>query len=281
MNRFARLTVVVVLALALSACGVRSAYNNLDWLTMRWLNDQVSLTSEQQLAARQAIADQLSWHCASELPQYAEFLLRIETDVATDRITVSRLTEHGEQLATFARRFAAEARPAITNLLASLDDDQIAELQTGFREGNEEYREQTVEISTEQRQDDQVKGMVRGMRRFAGRPTAQQRERLDQWTTELQPTAELNLAQRERWQARFAEALRIRHDRPEFDRRIDTLFTPASGWSDEYRAIMEYNRNRTLEALVDLHNMAPERQINRFRSRLDRLASDFERLSCG
>ncbi len=281
MTGLARLIFIALLALILGACGVRSAYNNLDWLTMRWLNDQISLSSEQQLAARQAIADQLSWHCASELPQYAEFLQRIEADVATDQFTVARLTEHGEQLATFARRFATEARPAITDLLASLDDDQVEEILEGFRDGNEEYREQTVDISAEQRREDQAEGMIRGMRRFAGRPTTQQRERLGQWAAELQPTAELNLAQRQRWQARFGEALQIRHDRPEFDQRMETLLTPGSGWSDEYRTIMEYNRNRTLEAIVDLHNMAPERQINRFRSRLDSLASDFERLSCG
>ncbi len=281
MARLARLIFIVVLALVLSACGVRSAYNNLDWLTMRWLNDQVSLNTKQQLAARQALAEKLSWHCASELPQYAEFLQRIEADVATDQFTVARLTEHGEQLATFARRLAAGARPAITDLLASMDDDQVEELLKSFRDGNEEYREQTVEISVEQRRQDQAEGMIRGMRRFAGRPTAQQRERMGQWAAELQPTAQLNLAQRERWQARFGETLQLRHDRPEFDQRMETLLTPGSGWSDEYRTIMEYNRNRTLEALVDLHNLAPERQLNRFRSRLDGLASDFERLSCG
>jgi hypothetical protein len=281
MNPIARLFLIVALALVLGACGVRSAYNNLDWLTMRWLNDQVSLNSEQQLAARQALSDQLSWHCASELPQYVQFLQRLEADVVADQITVARLTEHGEQLAIFMRRLAAEARPAIMDLLASLNDDQVAELVEGFREGNKEYFEQTIEVSAEVRQQDQVEGMVRGMPRFTGRPTAQQRQRLEQWAGELQPTAQMKLAQRERWQADFIEALSLRHNRAKFDPRMETLLTFGSGWSDEYRSFMEYNRGRTLEAMVDLLAMAPERQTNRFRSRLNSLASDFERLSCG
>jgi hypothetical protein len=280
MNTLFRIVAIITLAAVLTACGVRSAYNNLDWLIMRWVNDQVSLSSDQDRTLRQTLDQQLRWHCASELPEYATFLGRVKADVTNEQINVERMSAHAQSLATFALRLVEETRPAMIELLASLDDDQIDDLLAGFAERNEEIVEKSIDVSDQQRRQDQVRGMERGMRRFVGRLTGEQRQRLEQWAEELQPTAEVNFQQRRQWQERFATALEQRHDLDVLANGLEPLLTPGADWTDAYRERMEYNRERTIEALVDVHRMAPERQVNRLRSRLDSLASDFDRLSC-
>lgn len=280
--RSLRIWVVLLLAsLVLAGCGVRSAYNNLDWLLMRWINGQISLNTEQELSVRSALDDKLMWHCRSELPLYADFLRAVQSDVANDRLDAERFMTHGEQVADFGRRLLERARPDIIELLASLDDEQLAGLRESFAERNQEILEEAESLSDAERQRSQVQGMERGMRRFAGRVTPQQRERLEQWASSLKPTAEPSLAQRLAWQERFFEALELRSDRSRFDPQMAALLEPGADWSEDYRALMEYNRQQTVEALADVHALAPERQLRRLQNRLSGWADDFDRLSCG
>lgn len=278
MIRFWALLLLTVVLLA--GCGVRSAYNNLDWLMMRWVNGQVSLDADQELAVRTALDDTLFWHCQTELPLYADFLRSIEDDVANQRLDADRFLAHGEQLAVFGRRLMEQARPDLIELMASLDDDQIEELRQGFEERNEEIREESIDVSEAERQSNQVRGMERGMRRFGGRITEEQRERLEQWAAALEPSADASMAQRQRWQARFFEALAVRDDRAEFETRMTPLLEPGAHWSDDYRSLMETNRLITVEALADVHALAPPRQLRRLQSRLSGWADDFDGLTC-
>ncbi len=280
MSCIVRIFLVALLALVLAGCGVRSAYNNLDWLMMRWINNQLSLTSEQELAVRTALDEKLEWHCSTQLPLYVDFLRALERDVAAEAIDVETLGGHGERVAEFGRELALRARPDIIEFLAGLNDGQIDDLRESYSERNEEIISESIEVSDAERQANQVRGMERGMRRFAGRPSAVQRERLEQWASELKPTAELSLEQRKAWQQEFFDALAMRADNGAFEPRMTALLEPGSTWSDEFRQRMEYNRERTLEAIADINALATPRQANRLRSRLDSLASDFERLTC-
>lgn len=280
MKSLSRVLVIVVLAILVAGCGVRLAYNNIDWLIMRWVDRQVTLEAEQDLAFRQALEHRLEWHCASELPDYVEFLRAVENDISQDEITVERLLVHGEQLRELGERLLNGLQPAVIELLASLDDDQIDEILEGIDERNKELREQAFEMSDEQRRQDRVESMNRTLRRVFGQVTYHQNQRLKQWAAELEPTEELTLSRRLAWRERFARALSHRDDPEKFRELMSALLEPANDWSDEYRARMEFNRQRTLEAMVDIHHMANSRQLRQVRSRLNSMANSFNRLSC-
>lgn len=283
MSVWFRILCLFCLAAIVSGCGVRSAYNNLDWLAMRWLNQQISLNAEQELMARDAIDRKLAWHCESELPAYIEFIERVDSDVASDKISVARLEDYGEQIAEFGRRLLDRARPSVIELLTSLSDEQVEEIAAGISERNEELIEE-AQATPEERREQRVESMERGMRRFLGRLSSAQRTRLEQWASELQPTLEFDRARREARDQRFLEALEVRRDEAEFVERMGALFDQQSSDSDAVPSVYEqrsaHNRARTLEALVDIHRLADRRQINRLRDRLDDLADDFRDLSC-
>ncbi len=275
-----RMIVIIALAILVAGCGVRLAYNNMDWLIMRWVDRQVTLEPEQDLAFRQALEHRLEWHCASELPDYVEFLRALENDIRHDDISVERLMVHGEQLRALGERLLHGLQPAVIELLANLNDEQIDEILAGIDERNEELREQAFETSTEQLRQDRVDSMDRTLRRVFGRVTHRQTQRLHQWAAELEPTEELALSQRLAWRERLARALSYRHDPETFNTLMSALLEPANDWSDEYRARMEFNRQRTLEAMVDIHHMANDQQLRQVRSRLNSMANSFNRLSC-
>jgi hypothetical protein len=275
-----RILPLLLAAWLLAGCGVKTAYNNADWLVMRWVNDRVSLTADQQELVETALERHLEWHCSSELPAYSDFLREVRTDVANDRITIDILQNYGEQASEFGQRLLARIRPTLIEFLASLDDAQVAELMESFQERNEELAEE-AQRSREALQRDRVQNMEKGMRRFAGRTTRDQRERLQAWAAELEPTAALALEQRLDWQDRFAQALAIRDDRPAFEAAMSELLRPGSSYSEVLETRRDINRERTLETFVDLQQLSPDRQVKRLQKRLDGLAADLEQLSCG
>lgn len=280
MHPIARLIIFVLLAALLGGCGVKTAYNNADWLVMRAVNDRVSLTGEQEQALREALDEHLQWHCSSELPAYTEFLRALEDDLSADRVTTTDLQDHGGRAAQLGERLLERIRPTLLDLLASLEDDQVEALMDSFGERNEELAEEARRSESERRKD-RASAFGKGMRRFSSRPTRQQRERIEAWAADLAPTAELALQHRLQWQERFRAALSMRHDRRAFDRAMAGLLEPGSTWSEDYRQLRRKNREKTQRAMVDLHRMAPSRQSDRLRKRLSGWADDLEQLTCG
>ena len=258
---------------------MKSAYNNADWLLMRWINDRVSLTPEQELVVRDALDEHLAWHCASELPAYSGFLRSIGDDVAADRITTETLAEYNERAGGFGRHILIRVKPTLIDLLASLNDEQVEELMGSFEEGNQELVEEAGRSEDERRQD-RVDAFARGMRRFSGRPTREQRERMEAWAASLAPTARLALEERLIWQAQLREALAMRAKRPAFEQALASLLEPGSTQSNEYRQRRDENRAKTQRLIVDLHRMASQEQREHFRDRLSDWARKFEELSC-
>jgi hypothetical protein len=202
--------VLVCLAALVSGCGVRTTYSNLDWLAIRWLNDQVDLSADQERQARSAIERKLAWHCESELPDYIALIERIDRDVATGQISVDSLDSYGEEISAFGRRLLDRAQPTIMDFLASLDDPQVERLIADIRERNAEIEKDRETRTPEQRQAALAEDMERSLRRLLGRLNADQRARLEQWAQGRQPTSTFERSRRETRDQRFIEALTVR-----------------------------------------------------------------------
>ena len=284
MNALVRALLLACLSALLMGCGVRTTYNNLDWLAIRWLNDQVDLSAEQELKVRTAIERKLAWHCESELPDYIALIERIDRDVATDQITVDSLDGYGQEMMVFGRRLLDRAQPSVLELLASMDEDQVETLIADIDERNEELATEQDETTPEERSKQLVKRMDGILRRAFGRLNPSQKSRLDQWALERQTTAPFERERRETRDERFIQALAVRNKPAEFERRINALFEPAQSdsrpESNPARRATVHNRTNMLNTLVDIYGLADDRQIRRLRDRLEDLADDFRKVSC-
>lgn len=279
MKSLPRIILLCGAVLLATGCGVKTAYNNADWLLMRWVNDRVTLTPDQERALRSAIDDHLAWHCTSELPAYEAFLRSTEADVGNARMDKEIVERRGEQIAEFGRRIFDRVRPSLIDLLASLEEEQVSELMASFEKRNQELLEEAG-LSEEERRRDRVEAMSKGMRRFAGRPTERQRGRLEAWARTLQPTAELALEERLAWQSAFGRTLARRQDRPAFDRAMSRLLEPGWHRSSSLEERRLENRERTIEVIVAMHDGAPPRQNRQLRESLSGLAEDLRELTC-
>lgn len=280
MQNVFRILAALLLAASLSGCGVRTAYNNLDWLTVRWVNQQVSLDRQQEALLRAGLDDLLTWHCATQLAGYQDLVEQIRLDLLSDRLDQARLAEHGEAIAVFGRALTERSVPLLVELATTLDDTQVAQVLAAFDERTDKVRVSVEEKSLGDLAEDRFNSMDRTLRRFMGRSNRAQQQRLAVWADSVTATEAYQLTQRLYWQDRLATALASRHDRDFLSEEMAALMRPESAWSDEYRAVMEGNRVLTLAALEDVLSLADTRHVNRLSARLTTLQQDFQRLSC-
>ncbi len=280
MKTFAMLIAVSLVLVFTAGCSTRIAYNNLDWLTVRWVNQQVSLEGDQRTMLRERLERQQLWHCATQLDRYQTWIEQLRLDLLAGRLDQVRLADHGDHLADFARALAERLQPMLVELAVSLDDEQVDQVLLALDERIDTLREEIGTRSDGQWAIDRVEGMERRLRRIMGSISPDQRRRLEQWADDLEPTHSYQLAQRLYWRERIASALSRRDDRAFLEQEISALVAPDSVWPDAYRRAIEANRELTLEALEEVVALTEPAQRDRISARLARLKNDFERLSC-
>ncbi|MDY6841774.1 MAG: DUF6279 family lipoprotein [Pseudomonadota bacterium] len=99
---------VLILALALGLVGCSStklAYRYADWGIVWWVEDYVSLTSEQKQQLNSDIEQLRQWHCSTELPHYQAWLDELESDITNGPPDQATIDYHQQQLFSFSRVF--------------------------------------------------------------------------------------------------------------------------------------------------------------------------------
>ena len=271
---------IVLVAALLTGCTSKIAYNNVDWLAVRWVDRQIDLDRDQRQLVSRHVSEQQQWHCATQLQAYEGWLEQIRLDLLADRIERDQLIRYGAEMAEFARSLAARMAPMLVDLAASLDDQQVESALAELDERIEKLREEIETRSPEQWAIDRVEGMERRLKRLMGSLNANQKQRLEIWAQALQPTHEHQLVQRIYWRERIEWALDNRDQPHLLAAEIDALLDPAAVWPKAYREAMETNRILTLDALADLATLVEPRQRDRISARLARLKNDVQRLSC-
>lgn len=276
------LIVAVALALMLSACGrVQYAYSQLDWLVPWYVRDYVRLDRDQRALLDQRLALRLEWHCAAHLPEYVRWLQGIERDLEAVPIDTAFLESRIAEALVFWRELAEVLVQDASPLLATLSDRQIRDLFESFAERNEKTRKEFLVGSPRELHERRVARMEKRLQRWFGRLDRDQVAMLEVWSRELQDGTLEWFDNRLVWQQRLGETLEGRAGGQRFERELAALvLAPDMHWTDQYRAMVAGNRERTLGLLLDLHASASERQRQKLRKEISSLSTQFRRLAC-
>lgn len=281
MPTLSRLIVLVLAASLLAGCGVRYAYSQLDWLVPRYVRDFVTLDREQRAEFDIRLADRLRWHCESQLPEYAVFLRDLDRSLLNGGASPEGLSAFAARAESLWRDLALGLAPDVGELLASLDATQVLELAESFDARNAKARAEFLEPDEAERHLQRVDRMERRVQRWLGRLNPAQRDALARWSRTLEPTTEAWMAHREAWQSSLLGVLQRESDASEGVARLTSLLLePDAGWSDDYRAGVERNREITLALFSELYGLADATQRQRLSRRLNSYAEQFTRLAC-
>lgn len=273
---------LVVLAAApalIAGCSMRSTYDRLDWIIPAYVDDYITLDTEQRALLWQRLDAQLHWHRSEQLPRYACWLRQVNYDVRHG-LTPEKLERHNAQLrqawATLVRRLA----PDTAQLLASTSDAQFLELRANLERKTKEYKSEYVDPPEQTLRARRAARMQKRLRRWIGPLTAQQVQTVNRWSERIELTGMDILAARRRWPAKLD---RLRSQRQEPARMAETIerlvLRTETDRTVEYRHKGELNRRLTGALLIDIAEQLSPGQRHQLQARISELARDLEQLT--
>lgn len=276
MNALLRAGVAALALLLLAACsGTRIAYNNADWL-LRWrATSYLDVHGEQAEKLERGIAALLDWHRANALPRYARLTEEFGTRVARG-LSRADLVWGYDAILEEARETLRAAANESAELLDSLNEAQIAHLESRISEDNRKFAEEYLAGSPRERRERRLRRNVERLEDWLGTLNDAQIERVKRYS-DLAPLAdEYRDQDRRRRQTELLAMVRAR----EAGRRLADW---AQGWNlgrdPAYEAAAQAHLKELLDMLLDLDRMMTPRQRERVVARLRELSGDFSQLA--
>ncbi|MCL7944250.1 DUF6279 family lipoprotein [Marinobacter sp. ATCH36] len=267
--------------LILAGCSsTKLAYRYADWGIVWWVDDYVPMTSEQESRLEQDIRDLRQWHCSTELPRYSEWLTRLKRDVRNGDLDASTVAGHQDTLFSFFPPLMDRAKPAATELLASLSDEQVRQLATNMKDSQEELEEEFLADDAEKTRTARAERTTERVERWLGSLNDRQRETVSAWSEARGEQTEIWLEGRRNWQQALLDALEQR-DSDGFAGRISYLIDNNEAVRGErYQQMMSESRTAMAELMTSLLQQADQRHLDHLLGRAEELAGDFDTLAC-
>lgn len=263
---------LIFLVLSITSCssrqlGYRYAETLISWQAGRF----VDLTDEQDAVLREETNLFLQWHAEQHMPQYHQLLSELATDIRATTISLERINYFQKHVEGYWLEIRQQLITPSVRLLSMLNDEQVAQLLTKMTENREERAEEAVEATSKGQRQERV---LRSLRRYAGRPSAEQQQIVATWHAETADVQSDWIAYQGRWQDAFAEALAARHS-ADFATQLSDLFLhPEQFRGAAMAATLEDSNQASKAMLIELHNSLSNRQTTRVWQRVTRLQRD-------
>lgn len=265
-----RSSLVLLLLVTLSACTTKMAYNFLDWAIEWKVQRLVKLQGEQKVLTKKAIQDFHRWHRTTQLPQYADYLLQLQTRLNAEPVTAKDIHAETDKIQLLVDQSVEKVLPDAAEVLATLSDDQVKELLASIAEEREEYKDEYVDPSTRKRQKTYYKKFLKHAQDWLGPLSSEQKDKVETWSKSLEPFEELNLQQQKIWEEKLADILAKRQDPGVLMEGLKTLmFHRTDDWQPELEKILDRNQAMTYELIAELLNGMNEKQREHMNKKIE------------
>ncbi|MGI9309769.1 MAG: DUF6279 family lipoprotein [Gammaproteobacteria bacterium] len=283
-SRGFRLFGILIVSLSLFVGGCSSTkllYNQIDWLTVWYLDDYFDLDSDQEDELRDMVRANLDWHRQTQLPRYAEFLREVELQ-AQSPVTPEMAEQNYWRVIDFWDDFMLHIVPDSYRFLTLLSDEQISELFENLEESNQEMYEEYSGQTAEQREANRNRVTIKMVQRFTGKLNKEQKLFIAESLDGMQDASEDWVKNRREWQVQYRHLLESRPPKDEYIAELERLFaTPRSADTAEYQERIDHNLEVSFDMTSTLLNDLTDKQRKRMRKRFMNLAEDFDALSAG
>jgi len=276
-----RIPIIIVLVTMLTGCvGFKFTYNNLDWIVPWYVDDYLALTDQQEEQFDQAFGQLWVWHRSIELPKYASLLSEIKSDVSEQALTQQKLTNYRDQMKNFYRETAKQAIISSADLLASISDEQINEIQLVIEDERLEFEEYIKETNTKSRTKKRIRAREKEYRKWFGKLTNKQKKLIQTWGNEIETSLEYRYEYFTNSRTAFLKALSNRSNKELMLSELLYLVDERDEFHNaNYLEIRDRNRQRVDKLLLDLQDSLTKKQKRRLLNRIENYRELFEDLS--
>ncbi|WP_427981479.1 DUF6279 family lipoprotein [Agarivorans sp.] len=271
-KRVRRWTVVLLLSVLLSGCGMRFVYNNLDWLAYWLIDDYVELTEQQQQQFEPMLLDWLAWHRSSQLPIYLAQLQLLRAQIVAGispqqlKEQVAAWRENLRVVANYVYRDLAELAQSATPQQVNQFISQLAQQQpTEHRQQSHlEYRQVHLSESVE---------------RWLGSVNAQQQVLIERMAEQLVDTRPDWSAVQSKWQQYLAFSMSQPRQQAYLEQRFYVLLVESEQlWPQPLAARFTANHQIWAQGMSEILALANAKQKRHLLAKLDAYIEDLQLL---
>ena len=255
---------VICLSLIVTACSIKTVYNQLDFLIPQYVESMISLDDmlEDKLEQRTRIL--LNWHRNTQLKQYSDWLQRVQQAVIkqADKQTMLRLAE---EMNNFWFAISAKVNDEMAMLLPLIGEKQSNELFASLAESNEEFEDDYVTVSENEKRKAYQERMLDNFETWLGSLNDQQVNIITQSANQLKSTAELRLQRRIEWQKGLYQILSDRQNNVPMSQRLHDFMSQFE--QHRIRLMKQHsdgNRSVIIGAIVKVSATLTEQQKDHF-----------------
>ncbi len=266
-----------VILLVLGGCGVKTIYNQMDWILAGVVEDYIHLTEVQDEDVERRIADILKWHRKTQLPLYSSDLRQVKQ--YTKEGLSDKKIEHFFGLLN-QRWIAIKGKisPEIAGLLMTLSDKQVLKMFKNIKEQNEEYIEEHVDITQKERDKAIIERMIDNFERWLGDLSNEQKALFWQWKDRFKPVHNDRLEFRRVWQKELRLILNSNISKKEKEVQLVELFrNPDKFRSQVYIDKLAHNRNQAAQLILTM-SLTPEQKKHLYKE-VDYYTKNFDELA--
>ncbi len=262
----------------LSGCStVKIAYNNTDYLLLRYTDGYLDLTSDQKAYLRERLSERLEEHRRDELVQLVGFLKTFNT-YAADGLSTQEVDVLVAAITPLYRTTVTKTVPVFSRVLASLSDEQIGHLAEKMQSANRDYREKYLDISRAERVSSRTERTIDRIEKWTGALTPDQRFTVTEMTKRW-PDAALDWYKyRRARQQELLELLRSRAAGREIEAYLIAWWVDHTGRNPVLVRKVELLHDDLKALIVTLDGSLSGAQRKHFTKRLNRIIDNLEDL---
>lgn len=268
-RRWAQLTLLLG-TLLLSACLVRVAYNNADWLLLWRLDDSFNLTRPQKAFLKEHLREQLRWHREIELAKTIASLRRTQAAAAAG-INKGALEDVVTEITALRNALAIRLADDSAEFFAQVSDEQLEYLQKSLAKANKDW-EKRLKLPPRERSIERTERILDIVTDWTGPLSTAQEQQLTPSIEHIPDVLEIWLTQTKERQRQFVELVRAaREDRMAASRAF-------VAWVSAETTAPELNAHRAAvyDLILEIDALCTQKQHEHFNRKLQGWIDDLQ-----
>jgi hypothetical protein len=186
---------------------MKFGYGQASGFAFRWIDRDGELNDAQSVRVRTALDEWFAWHRRTQLPDYAELLVRAQAELVADA-TPEGMCAWSREIRSRIDKAIERAVPVVAEVALTLAPTQIAAIEKRNAETNDEFRDDFLQRDPVKRRRAAVQREIERAESFYGSLDPAQREFVARSVASSPYDAEIAYAERQQRQQDLLQLLR-------------------------------------------------------------------------
>lgn len=259
-----KISLVLICLFCLNACSTKLAYNFLDIIGKWYVGQYVSLDRNQKNILDKSADEFHDWHRQTQLTIYADYIDHIVHALNSGKISGEWIHKETDTLQDLLEVSVTQAKPIAITLMASLSDEQSAEILKKLKKDRKKFKKKYIDVSEKKQKRNRKDDLLEYIAPFFGSFTKEQKSWIAEWGTQIKDYETHTLQQQEAWSNTVKIALEQRDNSVALRGYVDSMFELHSdGWDLTFQDILDYNQDISYNLIARLVNSQSEKQRKR------------------